>query len=119
MSQKLPKILNAKGTYVPAVPIDTSKVESRYIDINDFFAIRKNPKQRHTLTQAKKNKKLRKFVQMHATDIQPHPEIFVVPEEITEALPLNLGIRGTEIRETHLDERTLCVEVIHDPAECP
>ena len=68
MSQKLPKILNAKGTYVPSVPIDTSKVESRYMDIKEFFAIRKNPKQRHTLTQAKKNKKLRKFVQMHATD---------------------------------------------------
>jgi hypothetical protein len=26
----------------------------------------------------------------------------VVPEKVTEALPLNLGIRGTEIRETHL-----------------
>ena len=59
------------------------------------------------------------IVQVHATDIQPHSEVLVVPEKITESLPLNLGIRGTEIRETHLMERTLCAEVIHDPAECP
>jgi len=68
MSQKIPKIKNAKGTYVPCVPIDTTKVESRYIDIEEFFAIRKNPKQRHTPTQARKNKKLRKFLPIHATD---------------------------------------------------
>ena len=59
------------------------------------------------------------IVQVHATDIQPHSKVLVVPEKITESLPLNLGIRGTEIRETHLMERTLCAEVIHDPAECP
>ena len=58
-------------------------------------------------------------VQVHAADIQPHSEVLVVPQKITESLPLNLGIRGTEIRETHLMERTLCVEVIQDPAECP
>jgi len=64
----LPKIKNTKGTIVPIVPIDSSKVESRFFTIDEFFAIRKNPKQRHTPTQAKKNKKLRKFLPMHATD---------------------------------------------------
>ena len=59
------------------------------------------------------------IVQVHATDVKPHSEVLVMPEKITESLPLNLGIRGTEIRETHLVERTLCAEVIQDPAECP
>ena len=46
-------------------------------------------------------------------------KVIVVPEEITEALPLNLGIRRAEIRETHLDERTHFGEVIQDLTECP
>ena len=56
---------------------------------------------------------------MHAADVQPQSKVIVIPEEITEALPLNVGIRRAEIRETHLDERTHSDEVIQDLTKCP
>ena len=40
-------------------------------------------------------------VDMHSADVQPDPKIVVVPEEIAEALPLNLSIAAVEIREAH------------------
>ena len=58
-------------------------------------------------------------VEVHAADVQPQSKVIVIPEEITEALPLNLAIRRAEIRETHLDERTHSREVIQDLTECP
>ena len=41
------------------------------------------------------------WVDVHAADVQPDAEIFVIPEEVTEALPLNLSVTGAEIREAH------------------
>jgi len=38
---------------------------------------------------------------VHPADIQPEPEIVVKPEQITETLPLNLGISGVEIGKAH------------------
>ena len=41
------------------------------------------------------------WVDVHAADVQPDAEIFVIPEQVTEALPLNLSVTGAEIREAH------------------
>ena len=42
------------------------------------------------------------MVEMHTTDIQPHPQVIVEPEQITEPLPLNLAVTRAEIWKAHL-----------------
>ena len=46
-------------------------------------------------------------IDMHSADIKPDTEIVVIPEEITEPLPLNMSVIGVEIRKAH------CVRMIH------
>ena len=40
-------------------------------------------------------------IHVHPADIQPDAQILVKPEEVTEALPLNLSVADAEIREAH------------------
>ena len=41
------------------------------------------------------------LIDVHAADIQPHSKAIVEPEQLTEALPLNLWIVRAEVREAH------------------
>ena len=65
---ELPIIKGKDGQPVPYVHVDLSRVRSEVIDINTFFSFRKNPWQRFTPNQSKRNKKIKKFKNFHALD---------------------------------------------------
>ena len=65
---ELPIIKGKNGQPIPYVPVDLSRVRSETIDINRFRTFRKNPWQRFTPNQSKRNKKLKKFKNFHAVD---------------------------------------------------
>ena len=67
-SNNLPIIRDGHGQIIPYVPVDMSRVRSEIIDIETFKKFRRNPWQRYTPQQSKRNKKIKKFRNYHAVD---------------------------------------------------